>query len=233
MTRTDVLADQAADRPAEDAGRADLGEAEHPEELAVAGQGFGQERRDGLEGLVPGADAGPSRHQDGVDLGDRPASSRNRASSGRARRGRSPARGSGGPRPRPGRRSGPRRHPSRAFACPRRSSRPGSTTSRPPGDARRRTGSWWRLRDVTSDRMRTVHRLFLRSVRWLAGIAVRIYNTACVAAYARMPEGCPTRKARPACDGLARADQGRSGRVLGAVVASSRPWSGAARAGPT
>ncbi len=50
------------------AGRADLGVAEHPEQLAEARQGLGEQGGDRLEGLVARADPGPAGQQDGVEL---------------------------------------------------------------------------------------------------------------------------------------------------------------------
>ena len=92
---------EPADRPAQQAGRADLGVAEHPEELAEAGQGLAQERGDRLVRLVARADPGPPRHEDGVQVV--PGSERlaGADASRRARRGRSRARRPDGPPPRP------------------------------------------------------------------------------------------------------------------------------------
>ena len=61
-------ADQAADRPAQNASRADLRVTEHAEELAIARQRLGQKRRDGFIGPVARADARTPGDQDRIQV---------------------------------------------------------------------------------------------------------------------------------------------------------------------
>lgn len=65
----DKLANEPADGSAQDAGRADLGVAEHAKELSIAWQRFGEKGGDGLECEVAGANSSPSRDENGINAG--------------------------------------------------------------------------------------------------------------------------------------------------------------------